>query len=96
MRKLTSTTPAISKSLPSHPSPGAFIPSGAPGSVKALALASRTIARMEAAAQAMHAESNGERGFQAVSSKEGFSAVIRHGKTLIEISGDDFAVRQTD
>jgi hypothetical protein len=46
--------------------------------------------------QAVHAEANGGRDFQAVSSKEGFSAVIRHGKTLIEISGDDFAVRQTD
>ena len=63
---------------------------------KSLTLATRAIARMEAAAQAVHAEANGERGFQAVSSKEGFSAVIRHGKTLIEISGDDFAVRQTD
>jgi hypothetical protein len=28
---------------------------------------------------------------------EGFSARLkRHGKTVIEISGDDFAVRQTD
>jgi len=25
-----------------------------------------------------------------------FSALIRHGKTVIEIQGDDFAVRQTD
>jgi hypothetical protein len=96
MQKITSTLPATAKSLPSHPSPGTFVPSGALGSVKALALAARAVARMEAAAQAVHAEANGDRGFQAVSSKEGFSAVIRHGKTLIEISGDDFAVRQTD
>jgi hypothetical protein len=51
---------------------------------------------MEAASAAVHAEANTERGFQAVSSKEGFSAVIKHGRTLIEIQGDDFAVRQTD
>ena len=67
-----------------------------PAVTKALTLAARSIARMEAAAQAVHAEANSERGFQAVSSKEGFSAMIRHGRTLIEISGDDFAVRQTD
>ena len=63
---------------------------------KCLTLAARSIARMEAAAQAVHAEANGERGFQAVSSKEGFSAVIKHGRTLIEIQGNDFAGRQTD
>jgi hypothetical protein len=51
---------------------------------------------MEAAAAQVHAEANGGRGFQAVSSKEGFSAVIKHGRTLIEISGGDFAVRQSD
>ena len=67
-----------------------------PSITKSLTLAARSIARMEAAAAAVHAEANDGRGFQAVSSKEGFSAVIRHGKTLIEISGDDFAVRQTD
>jgi hypothetical protein len=26
----------------------------------------------------------------------GFSALIRHGKMIVEISGDDFAVRQMD
>jgi hypothetical protein len=80
MKKLTTTVAAL-----------------APATItKAASLASKAIARMEAAAQAVHAEANEGRGFQAVSSKEGFSAVIRHGKTLIEISGDDFAVRQTD
>jgi hypothetical protein len=44
----------------------------------------------------IHEAATEKRGFQAVSSKEGFSALIRHGKTVIEISGDDFAVRQTD
>jgi hypothetical protein len=64
---------------------------------KSLTLAARAIARMEAESAKVHAEANGsDRGFQAISSKEGFSAIIRHGKTLIEISGDDFAVRQTD
>jgi hypothetical protein len=54
------------------------------------------VARLEANAAAIHAEAAERRGFQAVSSMEGFSALIRHGKTVIEISGDDFAVRQTD
>jgi hypothetical protein len=40
--------------------------------------------------------SDKDRGFQAVSSRDGFSALIRHGKTVIEIQGGDFAVRQTD
>ena len=60
-------------------------------------LASRALARLEAEATRIHAEANGaQRGFQAVSSKEGFSAVVRHGRTLIEIQGDDFAIRQLD
>jgi hypothetical protein len=62
----------------------------------AAGLAGRAIARLEAAAEAVHTQANGGRGFQAVSSKEGFNAVIKHGKTLIEIQGDSFAVRQTD
>jgi hypothetical protein len=62
----------------------------------AAGLAARAIARLEANAAAIHAEATERRGFQAVSSRDGFSALIRHGKTLIEISGDDFAVRQTD
>jgi hypothetical protein len=47
-------------------------------------------------AAAIHKAATEKRGFQAVSSKDGFSALIRHGKTVIEKSGDDFAVRQTD
>jgi hypothetical protein len=68
-----------------------------PAVTKAASLAARSIARLEEAAAAVHNGGKlGERGFQAVSSKDGFNAVIRHGKTLIEISGDDFAVRQVD
>lgn len=63
---------------------------------KSLLLSARAQARLEAAAAAFHTEATSERGFQAVSSKDGFSAVIKHGRTLIEISGDDFAVRQID
>jgi hypothetical protein len=63
---------------------------------QAAGLAGRAIARLEAAAEAVHAQANGARGFQAVSSKDGFHAAIRHGKTLIEIQGDSFAVRQMD
>jgi hypothetical protein len=37
-----------------------------------------------------------ERGLQLVSTKETSSAFIRLGKTIVEISGTDFAVRQTD
>jgi hypothetical protein len=63
---------------------------------QAAGLAARAVARLEANAAAIHEAATEKRGFQAVSSKEGFSALIRHGKTVIEISGDDFAVRQTD
>ena len=67
-----------------------------PAITKAAGLAARAVARLEANAAAIHAEATERRGFQAVSSKDGFSALIQHGKTVIEISGDDFAVRQTD
>ena len=67
-----------------------------PAVTQAAGLAGRAIARLEAAAEAVHAQANGGRGFQAVSSKDGFSAVIKHGKTMIEISDDQFAVRQID
>jgi hypothetical protein len=67
-----------------------------PAISQAAGLAARAIARLDANAAEVHAEATNRRGFQAVSSKDGFSAVIRHGKTMIEISGDDFAVRQTD
>jgi len=67
-----------------------------PAVTSAAGLASRAIARLEAAAEAVHANANGGRGLQAVSSKDGFSAVIKHGKTMIEIQNDSFAVRQID
>ena len=68
-----------------------------PAVTQAAGLAARAVARLEANAAAIHAEANEKRGFQAVSSsRDGFSALIRHGKTVIEIQGDDFAVRQTD
>jgi len=67
-----------------------------PAVTQAAGLAARAVARLEANAAAIHAEANEKRGFQAVPSRDGFSALIRHGKTVIEIQGDDFAVRQTD
>jgi hypothetical protein len=71
-------------------------PTMIPAVTQAAGLAARAVARLEANAAAIHEAATEKRGFQAVSSKEGFSALIRHGKTVIEISGDDFAVRQTD
>ena len=67
-----------------------------PAVTQAAGLAARAVARLEANAAAVHAGATETRGFQAVSSKDGFTALIRHGKTVIEISGDDFAVRQID
>jgi hypothetical protein len=68
-----------------------------PAITQAAGLAARAIARLETEAARVHSEANGAtRGLQAVSSKGGFSAVIRHGKTIIEIAGDEFAVRQLD
>jgi hypothetical protein len=67
-----------------------------PAVTQAAGLAARAVARLEANAAAIHDAATEKRSFQAVSSREGFSALIRHGKTVIEISGDDFAVRQTD
>jgi hypothetical protein len=66
-----------------------------PAVTHAAGLAARAVARLEANAAAIHAGATDKRGFQAVSSKEGFSALIRHGKTVIEIEGDSFAIRQT-
>jgi len=38
-----------------------------------------------------------ERELQLVSTQAGgFSALIKHGKTVVEIQGDSFAVRQMD
>jgi hypothetical protein len=61
-------------------------------------LAGRAMARLEAAARTVHASETEKRDreLQLVSTADhGFSAVIRHGKTIVEISGNDFAVRQT-
>lgn len=61
-------------------------------------LAARALARLETTARAVHESETAkrDRAMQLISSREGFSAVIRHGKTLVEISGDDFAVTRTD
>jgi hypothetical protein len=66
-----------------------------PAVTAALGLAARAVARLEANAAAVHAGATEKRGFQAVSSSDGFTALIRHGKTVIE-SNDDFVVRQID
>jgi hypothetical protein len=60
------------------------------------ALAGRALARLEAEAAKVHASETTRRGFQAVSSPSGFQALIRHGKTIVEIQNDSFAVRQLD
>ena len=69
-----------------------------PAITAAAGLAGRALARLEAEATAIHASETErrERGLQLVSTKDTFSAVIRHGHTLVEISGSDFAVRQMD
>jgi hypothetical protein len=61
-------------------------------------LAARSLARLEAAAQEVHAAESArrERALQLVWTKDGFSAVIKHGRTLIQIEGDDFAVRRAE
>jgi hypothetical protein len=59
-------------------------------------LAGRALARLEAEAAKVHASETTRRGFQAVSSPSGFQALIRHGKTIVEIQNDSFAVRQLD
>lgn len=61
-------------------------------------LAARALARLEKEAGAVLAseDERHERGLQLVSSKEGFSAIIKHGKTMIQIEGNSFAVTQSD
>ena len=65
---------------------------------EAAGLAARSIARLEKGAAEVHAAESDrrERALQLVSTRSGFSAVIKHGKTLIEISGSDFAVTQSE
>jgi hypothetical protein len=70
-----------------------------PAITMAAGLAARSIARLEAAAKEVHAVETAKRDreLQLVStSQSGFSALIRHGKTIVEISGNDFSVRQID
>jgi hypothetical protein len=86
MRKITSAIAASSGSA------------SAPASVaKTSTLAGRALARLEAAAAEVHRASLRERELQLVSTQAGgFSALIKHGKTVVEIQGDSFAVRQMD
>jgi hypothetical protein len=69
-----------------------------PAVTQAAGLAARSIARLEAEASSVHAAESEkrERALQLVSTKSGFSALIRHGKTTIQIEGDDFAVSQSE
>lgn len=62
---------------------------------QAAGLAARSLARLEQAAAEVHA-SESDRRLQMVSAKDGFRAVIKHGRTLIEIDGDSFAVTQSE
>ncbi len=57
----------------------------------------QAIKRLGADSKAFHgAETAGNRSLKAVSSPDGFAAVIRHGKTLMEFQGDTFAITQSD
>jgi hypothetical protein len=69
------------------------------GITKQASLAGRALARLEATAAAVHESETAcrERELQLVSTQAGgFSALIKHGKTVVEIQGDSFAVRQMD
>jgi hypothetical protein len=58
-------------------------------------LAARAIARLETAAAAINESETvrRDRTMQLVSTRDRpFSALIRHGRTTIQIEGDDFAV----
>jgi hypothetical protein len=65
---------------------------------QAAGLAARSLAKLEAEAQKVHAMETDrrERGLQLVSTKGEFSTLIRHGKTTIQIEGDDFAVTKSE
>jgi hypothetical protein len=83
MKKATSSVTAPAKSVPAV--------------TREASLAGRALARLEAAAAEVHAASTRERELQLVSTQAGgFSALIKHGKTVVEIQGDSFAVRQMD
>jgi gamma-glutamyl phosphate reductase len=60
-------------------------------------LINTAFARLEKAAAAVHANGiENERELQLISTKGRFSAMIRHGKKIVEISEDDFSVRTLD
>jgi hypothetical protein len=83
MKKATSSVTAHAKSVPAV--------------TREASLAGRALARLEVAAAEVHAASTRERELQLVSTQAGgFSALIKHGKTVVEIQGDSFAVRQMD
>ena len=64
-----------------------------PALTQAAGMAARTIARMEAAAESvLAADTAKRRSLQMVSSGDRLTALIRHGKTTIQIEGDSFAV----
>jgi hypothetical protein len=68
-----------------------------PAIAQSASLAARALARLESEASIVHASETErrERSLQMVSTKDAFSAVIRHGSTLIEISDEDFAITKT-
>ena len=61
-------------------------------------LAAKALSRLETAAREVHESETAkrDRNLQLISTKDQFSAIIRHGKTIVEISGSDFAVTQMD
>jgi hypothetical protein len=65
---------------------------------EAAGLVARAIARLEQTAAEVRANETARRecALQLDSTKEGFSAVIKHGRTLIQIEGDDFAVSRAE
>ena len=61
-------------------------------------LAAKALSRLETAAREVHESETAkrDRALRLVSTKDGFSAIIKHGRTMIEISNEDFAVTRTD
>jgi hypothetical protein len=75
--------------------PNERVPPTRPVTDKQVSLAARAIARLEAAAASINESEmvRRDRTLQLVSTKDRpFSALIRHGRTTIQIEGDDFAV----
>jgi hypothetical protein len=62
-----------------------------PAITAAAGLAGKAIARLETEARAVHSAESARR-LQLVSAGGTFSALIKHGKTTIQIEGNDFAV----